>query len=87
MTAGMTMVITKGTPPQGTAGRDGASARQARLVGLVLIATMVLWMGAQAVGGQMGWSPRAALLVDLAALAGFLWALITTYQIWRKRRA
>ena len=48
---------------------------------------MVLWMAAQAVGGQMGWSPRAALLVDLAALAGFLWALITTYQIWRKRRA
>ena len=69
-----------------SAGQD-ATARQARLVGLVLIVTMVLWMAAQAVGGQMGWSPRAALLVDLAALAGFLWALITTYQIWRKRRA
>lgn len=83
----MTMAITRGGAMRGPSGRQDATARQARLVGLVLIATMVLWMAAQAVGGQMGWSPRAALLVDLAALAGFLWALITTYQIWRKRRA
>ncbi|MGQ0610281.1 MAG: DUF5337 domain-containing protein [Paracoccaceae bacterium] len=83
----MTMAITRGGAMRGPSDRPQATARQARLVGLVLIATMVLWMAAQAVGGQMGWSPRAALLVDLAALAGFLWALITTYQIWRKRRA
>lgn len=63
------------------------TARQARLAGVVMAATMVLWMGAQVVGGQMGWAPRFALLVDLAALAGFLWALVVTYQIWRKRRA
>ncbi len=63
------------------------TARQARLAGAVMAATMVLWMGAQVVGGQMGWAPRFALLVDLAALAGFLWALVVTYQIWRKRRA
>ncbi len=64
-----------------------ASARQARLAGIVLAATMVLWMGAQVIGAEMGWAPRFALLVDLAALAGFLWGLVTTYQIWRKRRA
>ncbi len=83
----MTMAITRGGAMRGPSAGQDATARQARLVGLVLIGTMVLWMAAQAVGGQMGWSPRAALLVDLAALAGFLWALITTYQIWRKRRA
>ena len=52
-----------------------------------MAATMILWMGAQVIGSEMGWAPRFALLIDLAALAGFLWALVTTYQIWRKRRA
>jgi hypothetical protein len=61
--------------------------KQTRLAGTVLVMTMILWMGAQVVGGEMGWAPRYALLIDLAALAGFLWGLVTTYQIWRKRRA
>ena len=64
-----------------------AMARQARIAGIVMAATMILWMGAQVIGSEMGWAPRFALLIDLAALAGFLWALVTTYQIWRKRRA
>jgi len=38
-------------------------------------------------GGQMGWPPRFALLFDLAAVAGFLWALVVTYRIWRQRRS
>ena len=63
------------------------NAKQARSAGIVLAATMVLWMGAQVVGGEMGWPPRFALLADMAALAGFLWGLGLTYQIWRKRRA
>jgi hypothetical protein len=48
---------------------------------------MVLWLGAQVVGGEMGWPPRFALLVDLMALAAFVWALALTFRIWRKRRA
>lgn len=87
MTAAMTMAITRGRAVQDMGRKPDLAARQARLVGLVLIATMLGWMGAQAVGAEMGWPPRFALLVDLAALAGFLWALITTYQIWRRRRA
>lgn len=61
-------------------------ARQARQVALVIAGTMLLWMGAQYVGGEMGWPPKYTLLFDLAALAGFTWALVVTYQIWRKRR-
>jgi hypothetical protein len=34
----------------------------------------------------LGLPPKYALLADLAALAGFIWALIVTYQIWRARR-
>lgn len=61
-------------------------ARQARTVGIVLAGTMVLWMGAQWLGGQFGWQTRFVFLFDLAAIAAFLWALVVTYQIWRGRR-
>jgi Family of unknown function (DUF5337) len=61
-------------------------ARQARLVGIVLAATMVLWMGAQWLGGQLGLETRYVFLFDLAAIAAFVWAMVVTYQIWRGRR-
>ena len=66
--------------------QDMLVARKARLVGLVLAATMALWIGAQVVGGEMGWDTRLAFLFDFAALAAFFWALVVTYQIWRVRR-
>lgn len=62
-------------------------AAQARLVAIVLVATMVLWMGAQWLGGRMGWETRFVFLFDLAALAAFLWAMVVTYQIWRGRQS
>jgi hypothetical protein len=62
------------------------NARSARTVALVLAVTMILWMGSQVVGADMGWDPRYAFLFDLAALAAFIWALVVTYQIWRARR-
>ena len=65
---------------------DQALGRQARLVSIVIAATMILWMAAQWIGGKLGLPERYVFLVDLFALAGFLWALIVTWQIWRKRR-
>jgi hypothetical protein len=65
---------------------DVQRARQARLVGIVLAVTMVLWMGAQFFGGQLGLETRFVFLFDLAAIAAFVWALMVTYQIWRGRR-
>ena len=65
---------------------DVQRARQARLVGIVLAVTMVLWMGAQFFGGQLGLETRFVFLFDLAAIAAFVWALVVTYQIWRGRR-
>jgi len=62
-------------------------ARQARLVAIVIAGTMALWIGAQFVGGRMGWPPRFALLFDGLAVAGFFWALVVTYRIWRQRRS
>jgi hypothetical protein len=65
---------------------DKILARQARLVSIVIAATMVGWMAAQWTGGRLGLPDRYVFLVDLFALAGFLWALFVTWQIWRKRR-
>ncbi len=65
---------------------DRQIALQMRLVAFVLAGTMVGWMGMQWLGGVMGWEARYAFLFDLAALAAFIWALVVTYQIWRKRR-
>lgn len=65
---------------------DKMLARQARLVSIVIAVTMVGWMAAQWAGGRLGLPDRYVFLVDLFALAGFLWALIVTWQIWRKRR-
>ena len=66
--------------------RQMQTARMARQVGIVLVATMGLWLLAQEIGRQYGWDARYAFLFDLAAGAAFIWALAVTYRIWRKRR-
>jgi hypothetical protein len=60
-------------------------ARTGRTVAIVIAATMILWMGAQWVGGQAGWHPSYALLFDLAALAAFFWSLVVLVQLWRRQ--
>ncbi len=69
-----------------TPDQDRHLARQARLVSVVLAVTMILWMGAQWLGGQIGLETRYAFLFDMAAMAAFVWALIVTTRIWRARR-
>jgi hypothetical protein len=63
-----------------------ATARKARMVAIVIVVTMLLWMGVQALGGRLGWPVRFVFLFDLAALAAFFWALVVSFQIWRDRR-
>ena len=41
----------------------------------------------QLIGAEYNWPLKYTLLVDLFALAGFIWALAGVYQIWRARRA
>ena len=65
---------------------DTKRAAQARLVAYVIAGTMILWMGAQWLGGEMGWETRFVFLFDFAAIAAFVWAMVVTYQIWRGRR-
>ena len=66
--------------------KDEASKRQGRLIALVIAGTAILYVAAQFIGGQLGLATRYFILFDLLALAGFLWALIVTFQIWRTSR-
>jgi len=65
---------------------ERALARKGRMVALVIAGTMLLWMLGQWIGSELGLQARFVFLFDLAALAGFFWALVVTYQIWRTRR-
>ena len=42
--------------------QDRHLAGQARLVAIVIAATMVLWMGAQLLGGALGWPAFLAFM-------------------------
>ena len=60
--------------------------RQGRMAGIVIALTGVLWVGATFAGNSLGWSNRTMALMDLLALAGFVFGLVVTYRIWRARR-
>lgn len=59
---------------------------QIRLAAIVMAATMVLWMGAQFFGGQLGLPVRFVFLFDLAAIAALVWSLFVTYWVWKARK-
>jgi hypothetical protein len=63
-----------------------ARAQQGRLAGLTIALTGAFWIGATWAGDHWDWSQRTRALFDLAALGGFVFALIVAYRIWRARR-
>ena len=65
--------------------KERAFAAQMKRVGMVLLGTIVLWVLVQDYGSQQNWAPRYALLADMAALAAFVWALVTTWRLWKQR--
>jgi len=68
-------------------GRDtNAIQRQGRLASLVAAGTGVFWIVAIWAGNQFDWPQRTRALLDLIALAGFAFVLITAFRIWRARQ-
>ncbi len=65
---------------------DAENAAKMRVVAVVIIVTMIVWLGVQWLGGKLGLSFAFAFAFDLAALGAFFWALVMTYQIWRGRQ-
>lgn len=70
----------------GPSDTDRRIARQARVAGLTIAGTMLIWLLVQVIGREYDWAARWAFLFDFAALAAFVWALVVTYRIWRLRR-
>ena len=64
--------------------KPNARARQGRLASLAIVLTAVFWMAATWAGGYWDWPQRVRALFDLLALAGFAFALILTFRIWRQ---
>jgi Zn-dependent protease with chaperone function len=66
---------------------DKKFARQGRTAALVIAGAMLIWLAAQWIGPKFGLAGRYAILVDLLVLAAFFWALVVSFQMWRKRHA
>lgn len=66
--------------------KDAQIARKGRLTALVIAGTGIFWVLATLIGGQIGLGHRGMALFDLVALAGFIWAFVLIYQIWRARQ-
>lgn len=66
------------------AARDSA---QMRLAAVVIAAAMIGWLVLNLAGQHYGWAPRWAYLIDLAAIGAFVWSLLVTWRIWRRRQA
>ncbi len=65
---------------------EDSQRRQLRQASIVMGVAAVLWLGGLALGGRLGLSPRFAILLDLAAMAAFLWALVVFFKVWRARQ-
>lgn len=70
----------------GDTNKDRHLARQSRLVAIVIAGATLLWLVLQWVGGALGWPARFAFLIDMAALAAFVWAFVVTWRLWRARQ-
>ena len=62
-------------------------AKAGQRIALIMAGTGVFWVLATALAAEYAWPNRVIALFDLAALAGFGFALFKTYQLWRARRA
>ena len=65
---------------------DTNQAKAGQRVALIIAAVGVFWMLVTLIGAEYGWSMRTRALFDLAALAGFGFALWQTYRLWRMRQ-
>jgi len=63
-----------------------SEARAGQRVALIVAGTGVFWIMATMIGTEYGWSLRTRAFFDLAALAGFGFALWQTFQLWRARQ-
>ncbi|WP_170607993.1 DUF5337 domain-containing protein [Ruegeria arenilitoris] len=67
--------------------KEQAIARKGRHIGVVIAVTMLFWLAMSLfIGPAMELPGRYALLFDFAALAGFIYAGVNIFQLWRMRQ-
>ena len=67
---------------------DRAIAAKGRHISLVIAGTMLAWLAlTMIIGPAIGMPGRYAILLDFAALAGLIYALVNILQLWRMRQA
>ncbi|SEU00696.1 DUF5337 family protein [Paracoccus homiensis] len=64
---------------------NAQDSAQMRLAAVVIAVAMVAWLAVQWLGAQYGWAGKWAYLADLAAIGAFVWSLLVTWRIWRRR--
>ena len=60
--------------------------RRGRTIALIIAGTGLFWIAATALGAFLGLTQRTRALFDLAALAGFGFAIYMLIDLWRARR-
>ena len=63
-----------------------AHTRKGRVIGSVIAASGVLSILAPWLVQVLGLPGRYEILIYLFSLAGFIWAFVNIYQLWRARR-
>ena len=65
---------------------DKDIARQGRTVALVIAAAGLLAIFAPMMTRALGATPRVEMLLYLISLAGFIWSLVVTWNLWQKTK-
>lgn len=64
--------------------RSDKDRKDTRLASIVIVVSMLLWMGLSFLGGELGIPVRYAFLIDMLCLAALGWALVTLFLVWRR---
>ena len=72
--------------PRPTPDDDAKLTAQGRQAAIVIAAAALIWVEGNALGTLYSWNLRYLFLLDFAALAAFVWALIVTWRVWNRRR-
>ena len=65
---------------------DAYLARQGRVVAVVIALSGLVALLAPWIAARLGVGLRGEMLLYLAAMGGFAWALIVTVGLWRRRK-
>jgi len=61
-------------------------ARQGRIISIVIVCAGLLSIAAPSIARLTGGGFRLEMLLYLMSLAGFIWSLVVTWNLWQKSK-